>query len=62
MNYKVFIVSSMVSLGNSQTIPADCVSWFDGCNSCNVVDGKLTVCTAMWCDGPKKTGYCTNPK
>jgi len=30
-------------------IPSDCVSWFDGCNTCSVVDGVTQVCTMMFC-------------
>lgn len=30
-------------------IPADCTLWFDGCNRCSVVDGKISGCTMMAC-------------
>lgn len=30
-------------------IPEDCTSWFDGCNTCMVVDGELGGCTRMAC-------------
>jgi len=29
----------------------NCLVWFDGCNSCFVENGKITVCTERWC-GP----------
>ena len=61
-NYKVFILSLIVSLGNGETIPTDCVSWFDGCNECSVTDGKLDECTEMGCPNRRNSGYCTDPK
>jgi hypothetical protein len=30
-------------------IPDNCASWFDGCNTCQVTDGKADVCTLMYC-------------
>lgn len=39
------------------TIPKDCVSWFDGCNTCGVENGKLTMCTMMYCETPAEP-YC----
>ena len=26
-----------------------CATWYDGCNTCNVVDGSLTLCSMMYC-------------
>jgi hypothetical protein len=31
------------------TIPAGCVSWHDGCNTCMVQDGQISGCTMMMC-------------
>lgn len=31
------------------TIPSTCVSWFDGCNTCRVINGQLGSCTRMMC-------------
>ena len=31
------------------TIPADCASWFDGCNTCQVRNGNIGGCTMMMC-------------
>jgi len=31
------------------SIPKECVSWYDGCNTCSVKDWKLGVCTRMAC-------------
>ena len=31
------------------TIPAGCVSWHDGCNTCMVQNGQVTACTMMMC-------------
>ncbi len=39
-------------------IPADCKSWYDGCNTCMVVNGKITGCTMMAC---VTGGSATNP-
>ena len=38
----------------SSAVPRDCISWFDGCNTCTVVDGVITGCTKMAC---KKDPY-----
>ena len=42
---------------NLNTIPPTCVSWYDGCNNCQVNNGQLGACTRMMCfrmDNP----YC----
>ena len=31
------------------TIPVDCVLWYDGCNTCNVNRGVISYCTKMMC-------------
>ena len=41
------------------TIPDNCATWFDGCNTCQVTDGKANICTLMYCYQPAKT-YCMN--
>ena len=33
-------------------VPADCASYFDGCNTCNV--GAVLGCTMMYCDKPQE--------
>jgi hypothetical protein len=35
-------------------IPANCTSWFDGCNNCFVENGKIGGCTRMYCN-PENT-------
>ena len=30
-------------------IPWNCASWFDGCNTCSVANGRLGACTLMMC-------------
>ena len=35
----------------------DCSLWFDGCNTCSVIDGKIARCTRQWCRR-KKEAYC----
>ena len=42
------------------TIPNDCISWYDGCNTCMVNDGVLGACTRMMCfreDTPRCIQY-----
>ena len=34
---------------NTPQIPANCVSWFDGCNTCSVNNGQIGICTMMMC-------------
>lgn len=29
--------------------PSNCISWYDGCNTCQVVNGRLGACTMMMC-------------
>jgi hypothetical protein len=46
-------------------IPAQCTSWFDGCNICTVQDGKVAGCTKRFCeklDTPecRAYDYCLN--
>ena len=31
------------------TIPLNCASWYDGCNTCSVHEGELQACTLMMC-------------
>ena len=30
-------------------IPNNCLTWDDGCNTCGVNQGKITMCTEMFC-------------
>ena len=30
-------------------IPKNCATWFDGCNTCQVRDGRADICTMMYC-------------
>jgi hypothetical protein len=42
---------------NHNSIPQSCATWFDGCNTCQVVNGQIGACTRMMCfreDNP----YC----
>ncbi len=34
---------------NSQEIPFVCSLWFDGCNTCEVIQGAIRSCTMMYC-------------
>ena len=45
------------------TVPENCVSWFDGCNTCSVNNGILGGCTRMMCfreDTPRCLQYTAN--
>ena len=42
----------------SAEVPANCKIWFDGCNSCVVMRGKLRGCTSKVCTAPE-TPSCT---
>lgn len=42
---------------NSSQIPKNCVSWYDGCNNCTVVNGEVSACTLMYCETPAQA-YC----
>ena len=36
-------------------VPKNCVSWYDGCNTCGAVDWELTYCTERYCVDSEKT-------
>ena len=45
---------------NPHSIPPSCVSWYDGCNNCQVTNGILGSCTRMMCfrmDNPRCTRF-----
>jgi len=31
-------------------IPEGCISWFDGCNTCIILNGQIAGCTKMYCE------------
>ena len=37
------------SIQNVPTIPDNCVTWNDGCNTCQVRNGRADICTLMYC-------------
>uniref|UniRef100_A0A6C0CXR2 Antistasin-like domain-containing protein n=1 Tax=viral metagenome TaxID=1070528 RepID=A0A6C0CXR2_9ZZZZ len=44
-------------------IPNDCISWYDGCNTCRVSNGNIGGCTRMMCfkeDNPRCLQYYTS--
>lgn len=43
------------------SVPQSCVRWYDGCNTCSVVDGNLSVCTEKACVQNEKA-YCMEYK
>lgn len=47
---------SLLSLGASFAATESCTTYFDGCNTCTVMDGKVA-CTKMFCKATEKP-YC----
>jgi len=48
---------------NTIKIPDNCATWFDGCNTCQVRDGKANICTLMYCftqNKPKCMNFYSN--
>ena len=37
------------SVPSNNEIPYNCAEWYDGCNHCQVVDGRMTACSMMMC-------------
>mmetsp|Transcript_20928 Transcript_20928/g.59696 ORF Transcript_20928/g.59696 Transcript_20928/m.59696 type:complete len:286 (+) Transcript_20928:218-1075(+) len=35
---------------SQESCPADCMTFYDGCNTCGCQDGQLTHCTEMFCE------------
>merc|ERR1740123_1491118 len=48
--------ASEADAGRETHVPPGCVSWFDGCNKCSVVDGRLGGCTRNACDAMGPAG------
>ena len=48
------IIENIVS---NHVVPKNCLTWFDGCNSCGRVDNNEAVCTEMFCE-VNDTFYC----
>ena len=41
-------------------IPVDCVTWFDGCNSCGVENGNIQYCSERFCAADQmEAPYCS---
>ena len=38
-------------------VPSDCKSWYDGCNTCSIMENGLMACTLMYCETPSEA-YC----
>jgi len=38
-----------ISPTNAITIPDNCATWYDGCNTCQVTNGIADICTMMYC-------------
>lgn len=41
------------------TIPNNCMTWYDGCNTCQVRNGRADICTLMYCFVQNEP-YCMN--
>lgn len=39
--------------------PAQCTTWFDGCNTCGRTEDGQIACTLKACMGEPQAGYCT---
>ena len=46
------------TINNPMIIPKNCMTWFDGCNTCQVNNGQIGGCTRMMCFR-MDTPYCT---
>jgi len=47
----------------NNNIPANCLTWFDGCNTCSIVNGQVGSCSMMMCfrqGTPKCRAYVPN--
>ena len=52
------IVFDIIPPTNNPSIPMNCNTWYDGCNTCQVRNGVLGGCTRMMCFR-MDTPYCT---
>ena len=43
---------------NANVIPEGCVSWYDGCNSCMIREGKIQGCTRRMCPSFERRPHC----
>lgn len=46
------------SINNPIMIPKNCITWYDGCNTCQVRNGQIGGCTRMMCFR-EEVPYCT---
>ena len=44
-------------VNNIPSIPSNCLTWYDGCNTCQVRNGEANMCTLMYCF-VQNTPYC----
>ena len=57
-----YTCESTTNVLGSGNIPENCVTWFDGCNTCSVINGKVGACTLMMCfrqETPECRAYST---
>tara|TARA_B100001093_G_C26831299_1_gene1016263 strand:- start:371 stop:1708 length:1338 start_codon:yes stop_codon:yes gene_type:complete len=55
----IFNISPPAQINNQGTIPNNCRAWFDGCNTCQVINGVIAGCTKLMCF-TEDIPYCMN--
>ncbi len=48
-SYELLEELSKTAVVAENPIPDNCESWFDGCNNCRVMEGKMGACTRKFC-------------
>lgn len=43
-------VCDFISDSNDVCVPSNCVTWFDGCNTCSVEEESFLLCTTLSCE------------
>lgn len=62
-NLNLEAINNIIREKPSSLIPSNCISWFDGCNNCLVIDGKINSCTEIFCPEENiKEPYCLKTK
>jgi hypothetical protein len=49
ISISVFIYLYITREKDSNIINEDCITWFDGCNTCTIDEDGITVCTERYC-------------
>jgi hypothetical protein len=53
------LIAIAIPAGAEYQPPANCVAWFDGCNTCVRVGTEGGACTRKACIDEPQAGYCT---